>query len=131
MQENDKIYQIPLHRLLTKFVAKNRFFEFFGMSSLKLIKYFKPWNKTPKPHLFSYLSFHESLRFFQKITFFIPKSQFIDSKMSKLLGDILIWTQWVLREEFWQNINISDRKIDNLSFMSHFEWRKNIKNSLK
>ena len=62
------------------------FFEFFGMSSLKLIKCFKPWNKTPKPHLFSYLSFHESLRIFQKITFFILKSQFIDLKNVKIIG---------------------------------------------
>ncbi len=95
MQENG---QIPLYRLLLKFGAKNWKFGFFEMNSLTIVKCFETWNKTPKPRLFPYLSFHDNLRFF-KSHFISWNFPLLTSKMPQLLEDTLISTHGVLKEE--------------------------------
>ena len=73
MQENDNIYHIPLHRLLTKFGAKNRFFEFFGMSSLKTYKMLQAMKQDAQAASFLILIFSRESQNFSKNHIFHPE----------------------------------------------------------
>ena len=86
MQENDKIYQIPLHRLLTKFGAKNRLFRIFWNEFSKTYKMLQAMKQDAQAASFLILIFSRESQNFSKITFFILKSQFIDLKNVKIIG---------------------------------------------
>ena len=59
---------------------KNRKSDFFETNITTIAKCFEFWNKTPEPGLFPYLSFHDRLRTFENLDFFILKSLFFTSK---------------------------------------------------
>ena len=83
---------------------KNRKSEFFETNITTNAKCFEFWNKTPGPGLFPYLSFHDRLRTFENLDFFILKSLFLDLKMPQLFEDTFFSTRWVPNEEFFWKI---------------------------
>ncbi len=85
---------------------KNRKSEFFETNITTIAKCFEFWNKTPEPGLFPYLYFHDRLRTFENLDFFILKSLFLDLKMPQLFEDTFFSTRWVPNEEFFWKIKI-------------------------
>ncbi len=73
MQENDKIYQIPLHRLLTKFGAKNRFFRIFWNEFSKTYKMLQAMKQDAQAASFLILIFSRESQNFSKNHIFHPE----------------------------------------------------------
>ena len=72
MQENDKIYQIPLHRLLTKFGA-NRFFRIFWNEFSKTYKMLQAMKQDAQAASFLILIFSRESQNFSKNHIFHPE----------------------------------------------------------
>ena len=94
----------PLQIIFQIWSEKIENLNFFETNITTIAKCFEFWNKAPEPGLFPYLSFHDRLRTFENLDFFILKSLFLDLKMPQLFEDTFFSTRWVPNEEFFWKI---------------------------